>query len=224
MTLSARDSADDPLPGSQPLKNGRHERLARERAAGMSMADAWRETHGREPANASRTFSRPDIQARVTFLREKFNDLAGLSLAALQARLLRIADSNVVDFFEMKDNKLRLRDLTTLPSTATGSISELAVDKDGAIKLKTADKLHAIDSLIKTVMPQNPDEPGKGMTLEELVVGSMQSRGGAKMSLQVETGVPRSPDVAPREEAPASRSPESSSHGSTRPNMRRVRL
>ena len=58
---------------------------------------------GRDPAksnNARRTFHRPEIQERIEYLRGEFNYQAGISLAALQARLLRIADANVVDFFE----------------------------------------------------------------------------------------------------------------------------
>src|SRR5580704_4806801 len=110
--------------GSQPLKNAEHETLARERAAGTSMAEAWR-VIGRDPAvgNQWRTFQRPDIQARVDYLRNEFNRMSGISLAALQARLLRIADANVVDFFEADatTKRLCLRDLTALPRVVTGS-------------------------------------------------------------------------------------------------------
>jgi len=59
--------------GAAPLKNSRHEKLAREYAAGASKAEAWRAI-GRDPAkgNQSRTFQRPDICARVEFLRGEY--------------------------------------------------------------------------------------------------------------------------------------------------------
>ncbi len=96
--------------GSFPLKNPVHEKLAREYAAGASMADAWRAI-GRDPAtgNQSRTFRRPDILARVEYLRGELNRMAGVSLAALQARLLRYADANVVSFFEADEKTRNLR-------------------------------------------------------------------------------------------------------------------
>jgi hypothetical protein len=170
--------------GIAPLKNSEHEKLAREFAAGASMATAWRAI-GRDPAtgNQWRTFQRPEIQARIEYLRGEFNRMAGISLAALQARLLRIADSNVIDFFEMDTatRRLRLRDLTALSRTATASIAELQINEEGAIKLKTADKLHAIDSLIKTVGGFAPDQHEHDVTLESLI-------------MQVVTNVPRAPN------------------------------
>ena len=38
-------------PGSSPLKNPAHEKLAREYAAGASMAEAWRAVHRGDPAD-----------------------------------------------------------------------------------------------------------------------------------------------------------------------------
>jgi hypothetical protein len=186
--------------GSCPLKNPQHEKLAREYAGGATMAAAWR-TIGRDSAigNQWRTFRRADIQARVKYLRDQFNEMAGIGLAALQARLLRIADANVVELFEADERgALRLRDLTKLPAAVTTPITELSIDKDGAVKVKSADKLHAIDSLIKTVggfAPENSDGP-KGTTLEDLIHASM-AKSDTKVAFQVVTGVPRTPDEPP---------------------------
>jgi hypothetical protein len=163
--------------GKLPLKNHRHEKLAREYAAGAPKADAWRAVFGAEPStgNASRTFGRPEIQARVEFLRGEFNKMAGISLAALQARLLRVADHSIVDLFEADAaGRLRLRDLTKLPPASTMPITELRIDGDGAIKVKTADKLHAIDSLLKTIGGFAASGPENGFGLETLVIQSMQ--------------------------------------------------
>lgn len=43
-----------------------------------------------------------------------------------------------------------LRDLTQSPRAVTAPISELQIDAKGAVKIKTADRLHAIDSLLHT--------------------------------------------------------------------------
>jgi hypothetical protein len=98
--------------------------------------------------------------------------MAGLSLASLQARLLKIADCNVVGFFEADEHgRLRLRDLTALPSAATAPISELRV---GAVKVKTCDKLHALDSLLKTINGFAPEDAvNVAVSLETLIAQSM---------------------------------------------------
>jgi hypothetical protein len=181
------------ISGSKALKNPRHELLAREVAGGNSMAAAWREA-GLDPkaSNASRTFRRPEIQERIEFLRQEFNRMAGISLAALQARLLRLADCNLISFFEAdeKTGKLRLKDLTKLPSAVTAPIRELQIDEHGAVKLKTADPLHAIDSLLRTIGGFAPerDDGGKGTSLEDLIRASMADGRGAAVKMEVVTG------------------------------------
>jgi hypothetical protein len=153
--------------GSKPLKNPRHEKLAREFAAGASKADAWRAVFGREPntGNASRTFRRPEIQDRIEFLRAEFCRHAGISLAALQARLLRIADADAADLLQNNNGKLQLRDLRMIPAAAKAAISEIEIGDDGTIKLKTtkaADRLHAIDSLMKSIGGFAPEDANSG--------------------------------------------------------------
>jgi hypothetical protein len=192
--LQERDSA----PGSRPLRNPMHERLAREYAAGASKAEAWRAI-GRDPAigNQARVFRRPEIQTRIEYLRGEFNQMAGVSLAALQARLLRMADANVVNFFEASEGRLKLRDLTKLSEAATTPITELNIDKDGAVRVRVADKLHAVDSLLKTIGGFDRDaQSSSGTTLEDLVRASM-GNSDTRVAFQVVTGVPRSPDDPP---------------------------
>jgi Terminase small subunit len=194
--MNARLQHHDAVPGSKALKNPRHEKLAREVAAGNSMATAWREA-GLDPkaSNASRTFRRPEIQERVEFLRQEFNRHAGISLAALQSRLLRIADANLIDLFEADERagKLRLKNLTALPRSVTAPIRELQIDEDGAVKLKTADPLHAIDSLLRTIGGFAPEraDGGKGVSLEDIVLASMKDGRSAAVAVNVITGVPQ---------------------------------
>jgi hypothetical protein len=188
--------------GSRPLKNPKWEALAREYASGESQAGAWRVVFGREPStgNASSTFRREAIQARVEYLRGEFVKMSGVSLAALQARLLTLADANICDFFVAESSgtstRLKLRDLTKLPRAVTAPITELQIDEDGKLKLKTADKLHALECLIKTVGGFVPEkEENRGVTLEDLVLGSMNRETQTHITMEVVTGA-RSPDVA----------------------------
>jgi Terminase small subunit len=219
--LQRRDGGAPEL-GSLPLKNPKHEKLAREFASGTSMNEAWRAI-GYDPEknnNAWRTFQRPEIRSRVEYLRAEFNKMAGISLAALQARWLRFADANLISFFEADEcGKMRMRDLTKLPRAITAPISELNIDKDGGIKLKLVDKLHALDSLAKTIGAFAPEnDPGRGMTLEELVTASMAHH--QPVAIQVVTNVPQSRDDGPPVENAAPRENQIE----TQTDGRRVRL
>jgi hypothetical protein len=177
------------------------------------MSDAWRAI-GRDPAksnNARRTFHRPEIQERIEYLRGEFNYQAGISLAALQARLLRIADANVVDFFEADatTKRLRVRDLTELPRVVTGTIAELQVDAKGAVKIKTSDRLGALNALLKTV-GADPDTE-TGLTLEQLILGSMRDRESGAFRVEVAAGAPNN-------------SPGRQAQTINEPGVRRVRV
>jgi hypothetical protein len=210
-TRSDFQKPDAKASGALPLKNPRHEKLAREYASGATQAEAWRSTFGRDPStgNASRTFARAEIHARIEYLRAEWNRMAGISLAALQSRYLRIADANVLTYCEADERgRMRVRDLTKLPHSATAPISELNIDKDGGVKLKLADKLHALDSLAKTIGAFAASEQESGLSLETLVIQSMTT---------VQRSDPASPsDVA--NAAPVENQIE------TRTGVRRVRL
>jgi hypothetical protein len=215
--------------GSAPLKNPRFEKLSREFAAGATQADAWRAAYGTDPStgNPSRTFARPEVEARIEFLRDAFNRQAGISLAALQARLLRIADANVVRFFEAdeKTGQLRLRDLTKLPAAITAPITELRIDADGAIKLKTADQLRAIEGLLKTIGAFAPesDAGGKGATLEEMVMASLKTDRPTALRMEVVTNAPRPPD-SPQAHRDSPNAAPRENQIETQTERRRVRL
>ena len=122
-----------------------------------------------------------------------------------------MADANVVSFFEANAiGRLKLRDLTKLSDAVTAPITELQIDEDGAVKLKVADKLHAIDSLIKSIggfAPEAASSDNK-LTLEDLVMASMERGAGSKIAMEVVTGGPRAPNGPPQPQ----------------PGVRRVRL
>ena len=189
------------VPGSRPLKNCQHEKFAREIAAGASrdrVAQSGQGPGKRKPKPHRSTPGDPRTH-RVSARRVQSH---GRSQARRPCRRvcfgLRI--SNVIDFFETDlvgvsaappiRPRLRLRDLTSLPRSVTASITELHIDEDGKLKLKTADKLHAIDSLIKTIGGFAPEKAeGRGTTLEDIVMASMEMRDQARINLNVVTGV-----------------------------------
>jgi hypothetical protein len=234
---SQREVRDAKASGSVPLKNPKFEKLSREFAAESRQADAWRAVYGRDPStgNPSRTFARPEIIARIEFLRAEFTRQAGVSLAALQVRLLRIADASVTDLLERvrpqegkesaAGSTLRLRDITKLPANATAAISELEIDGDG-VRLKTTkttDRLHAIDSLLKTIGGFQPEDADRrGSTLEDLILAARKG-GGSAVQLNVVTGVPRRPDDPPPRTIHGMSAP-ASERNSGELGVRRVRL
>ncbi|MGA2313477.1 MAG: terminase small subunit [Xanthobacteraceae bacterium] len=190
---------DDEVPGSAPLKNPMFERLAREHASGMSMAQAFLAI-GRKPDNAWRTFRRPAIQARVEYLRDEFNRMSGISLAAMQARLLRIADANATDLFETDEaGAVRLRKLTELPASASAAVGEIEVDGD-VVRLKSVklgDKVNALNTLIKTIGGFADTAVNVGFSLEALVQQSMQQREAAEYGAEEMREVNPAPALAP---------------------------
>lgn len=102
-------STTEQKPGSQPLRNVRHEIVAQGVAAGLSKTDAYVEAypHAAEwtkPSSrhvkASECCARPDVSARIAFLTEKAADVAIFTMAAHLRRLnaLSIAAEKAGDF------------------------------------------------------------------------------------------------------------------------------
>jgi hypothetical protein len=134
------------------LRNPKHESICRDVAGGASWDHAW-VLAGNSPnsRNVGRLKSDPRIQARVAELRAEFNAAGGIQLRWLQEQLLPIATSDVTSYFEADDaGKLALRDVTKLPPELRSALSELRIDSDGQVTVKTWNKTDAINSLLKT--------------------------------------------------------------------------
>lgn len=94
-------SDDTTKPGSEPLRNQRHEMFAQEVASGGSKTDAFLEAypHAAEwkPAaahvKASMMGARPDVQARIAWLQERAADTAVFTRAQHIARLNALSRS-----------------------------------------------------------------------------------------------------------------------------------
>jgi hypothetical protein len=137
-----------------PLANPSHEAMARDVAGGMSQWAAWLAA-GHDPKNRNyqRLFKRPEIIDRVAELRAEFNEAAGIHLRYLQEKLLGIATTDATEFFEPRpySSSLRLKDPKTLAPQMRAAVSEMYIDRGGRVGIKLESKLHAIDSLLKTI-------------------------------------------------------------------------
>jgi Terminase small subunit len=134
------------------LRNPTHEAMCRDVAGGMSREAAWRAA-GFGSRNSTRFFKRPAIAKRVDELRVEFNEAAGIHLRYLQEKLLCIVTTDATEFFEQRpySTSLRLKDPKTLPSQMRASVAEMYIDKGGRVGIKLESKLHALDSLLKTI-------------------------------------------------------------------------
>jgi hypothetical protein len=136
-----------------PLKNPKHEAWCREVAGGLSYEQAWIAI-GNDPAhrNMGRLARQEKIQARIAELRAEFNRASAIGLRYLQEKLISLATSDVTRFFEARPGGgLKLKDVTTLPPELRGALSEVVISDKGRIGVKLHSKLHAIDSLMKTI-------------------------------------------------------------------------
>jgi hypothetical protein len=133
------------------LRNPKHEAFCRDVAGGSSFDAAWVASGNSEKArNVGRLVKQPKIQARIAELQREFNEAAGIKMRWLQEKLIPLATSDVTRYFESDaTGKLSLRDVTQLPSELRGALSELKIDADGQVTVKTHSKLAAIDTLIK---------------------------------------------------------------------------
>jgi hypothetical protein len=70
----------------------------------------------------------------------------------LQEKLIPLVTSDATRYFEARPSGgLKLKDLTTLPPELRGALSEVVISEKGKISVKLHNKLHAIDSLLKTI-------------------------------------------------------------------------
>jgi hypothetical protein len=139
------------------LANSTHEAMVRDVAGGMSEYDAWRAA-GNQSRNYTRFFSRPEVRDRLAELRAQFNERSAISLAYLQAQLLRLTKADVGNYLEKAPHstRLRVKDITALPPELRACIAEVTIDKNGTMNFKLHDKTKAIEALIKTVQPTVP--------------------------------------------------------------------
>jgi len=96
------------IPGSKPLRNERHERFCRLRAALCPKIEAYRRSVGNEDygehaarGNASKWERRADVQDRIAYLSRQDEELLQAKRQRIEEMLWLIHEANVADMWEM---------------------------------------------------------------------------------------------------------------------------
>lgn len=109
---------------------------------------------------------KPEIRARLTYLRENLAESVGITPAMIATELGRVAFSNITNIY---NGWMSLKDFEELPDTVRASIAEIQTDtktttKDEVIftetrvKIKLHDKLKAIECLNKLLGFNAPEK------------------------------------------------------------------
>lgn len=140
------------------LADPQHERFCLEVAAFKSRQDAYK-LAGYVPhrGNANRLGARKDVKDRIAELVEENRRAAGLRPEAILARLDRVGDANLADFFE-SDGKT-LKNITQLPRALTAALAAIEWI-DGVPKVKLHDSTQVNLALLKYFGMIPGDEPG----------------------------------------------------------------
>jgi hypothetical protein len=122
-------------------------------------------------ANACRLLRKPVVVQRIDELRADFRERCALSVEYLQALLLPIVESNVLDCFESaskRPGRLRFKPLDELSREQGLAIAGLKLGENGAVvDLKFHSKTEAARTLMATLGIKEGDE-NAGMALAEL--------------------------------------------------------
>lgn len=160
------------------LRNPKHEAFARELAAnepiygdrtGALLAAMQVAGYKPAPANGRKLRQRKDVGERILQLRAAHADFVCADIGRIVQEQSYIAFATMADFFEVKDEKLVMKDLTTLPRSLTCCIKEIGFDKEGRPRIKLHDKLAALAAL-QSYREQGPlpKEPkGRGKETEQ---------------------------------------------------------
>jgi hypothetical protein len=179
---------EKPLPGSQPLRNARHEVFARARAVLVPLLESARAAGYTEmtPGNAAKIDRTPSVRARIKFLSGNDEDQIRRKRENIERELGRIAYANMDDFIRVSARgwpMLDLRRVKKLPDderrelmaavkgvryTENGPAFELHAKLDAIAQLR---KMNGLDA------PERHEITGKGqgpLTLEALIGASYQ--------------------------------------------------
>ena len=97
---------------------------------------------------AKELLDNPKITARLNELRERLQEKTDITKEQLLKELQTIKDTNILDYFEVAGNTLKLKDLKTMPIEQQKAIESLEETKFG-IKLKLHNKTWSIERICK---------------------------------------------------------------------------
>jgi hypothetical protein len=146
-------------PGSQPLRNPKHERFARLRAMLRPKAEAFRECGLRAATDkiavdsAWRLEHRKDVADRISYLSRQDEDLIKAKRQRLEEGLWNILEADPVTMFDASG----VKDLENMPAEVRQAIEAISVDKKGRLAAaKFYSKLQANAELRKMLGLDKP--------------------------------------------------------------------
>ena len=135
------------------LKNTRHELVAHNLARGLSQEEAYAAA-GFKPhrGNAARMSANESIQARVRELMAPAVEAVEVSVERVLLEMTRLAFYDLTEVLDVGDNRITMRDPTSLPEDlrrAIIGIKSVQVGEDLHYEYKFADKQKALDQLAR---------------------------------------------------------------------------
>jgi hypothetical protein len=170
-------------PGSQPLRNPKHERFARLRATLRPKVEAFRQCGLRAATDkiavdsAWRLEHRKDVADRISYLSRQDEELIKAKRARLEESLWHMLEADVVDVFETTEvprlnskgepvldkdghpvaqKRQVVRDLQQVPPELRHAIESISVDAKGQTTAKLHNKLQANAELRKMLGLDKP--------------------------------------------------------------------
>lgn len=146
------------------LADPQYERYCLERAAFKTKQEAYK-LAGYVPhrGNANRLDVRAEIKVRIAELIEENRRALGLRPEAILARLDRVGDANLADFYE--EDGVTLKNITKLPREVTAALAGLEWTEDGRPKIKLHDAAQVNLALLKYLgMVPDPQEGNRSQT------------------------------------------------------------
>jgi hypothetical protein len=157
----------------QRLRNTQHERFAREVAALVPLAVAYREAgFGGDPRwhafNASKLANKPKVKQRIDELRAQFEQLSAIHVDYIRHQLLHTVDADPRDLYERDPNdpagkRHRLRQISELPRYLATAISRVKIDPESGqpVEVILGNKNEAAATLLRSLPGGSSDESAK---------------------------------------------------------------
>ncbi len=141
--------------GAAPLENHRQERFCINIVEGMRRGLAY-STAGYEAqsdnsarSGASTLMRKPEVQARIAFLREQVAALARERRERVIQEMERIALSDLRKAVDWSDHRVTVRDSASLDDATAAAIAEVQVSRGHGVKVRMHDKLAALKELAR---------------------------------------------------------------------------
>jgi len=136
-----------PAAGSQPFHNVRWEKFTQGLAAGKPQGRAYKEAGFRPNSRAaSKLASRPEILARLDWIRRQALADTTLSIQRVVAELEKMAFANMLDYVRIDDDGNAILDLRNMTRDQAAAILEITTDeitspRNGEVTRRTRLKL-----------------------------------------------------------------------------------